>query len=174
MGVARHRAGGPAGSVGRARGARDRGATRRDRVLRRARDEDENFRERTGIVGGTARVADVRYLDVLPLPGGGWRLFYEAPLPRRQPRAAHRAHRLGGVAEPRLITAVGDVPPSLARVEEPTRAPFRIGVVQEAWHPDAEEHVAALERGIAMAAGEGAQLVCMQELSLYEYLSLVQ
>jgi hypothetical protein len=25
-------------------------------------------------------VADVRYLDVLPLPGG-WRLFYEAPLP---------------------------------------------------------------------------------------------
>ena len=28
-----------------------------------------------------APVADVRYLDVLPLPGGGWRLFYEAPLP---------------------------------------------------------------------------------------------
>ena len=47
--------------------------------------KDENFRERTGlgIVGGsaTAPVADVRYLDVLPLPGGGWRLFYEAPLP---------------------------------------------------------------------------------------------
>ena len=43
--------------------------------------KDENFRERTGIVGGAAPVADVRYLDVLPLPGGGWRLFYEAPLP---------------------------------------------------------------------------------------------
>jgi hypothetical protein len=45
----------------------------------RARKED-NFREQTGIAGGDAPVADVRYLDVLPLPGG-WRLFYEAPLP---------------------------------------------------------------------------------------------
>ena len=43
--------------------------------------KEENFRERTGIVGGEAPVADVRYLDVLALPGGGWRLFYEAPLP---------------------------------------------------------------------------------------------
>ena len=77
------------------------------------------------------------------------------------------------MAEPRLITAVGDVPPSLARVEEPTRAPFRIGVVQEAWHPDAEEHVAALERGIALAAGEGARLVCLQELTLSPYFAIV-
>jgi N-carbamoylputrescine amidase len=77
------------------------------------------------------------------------------------------------VAEPRLITAVGDVPPSLARVEQPTRAPFRIGVVQEAWHPDAEEHVAALERGIALAAGEGARLVCLQELTLSPYFAIV-
>jgi hypothetical protein len=43
--------------------------------------KEENFRERTGIVGGESPVADVRYLDVLALPGGGWRLFYEAPLP---------------------------------------------------------------------------------------------
>jgi len=43
--------------------------------------KEENFRERTGLVGGAAPVADVRYLDVLALPGGGWRLFYEAPLP---------------------------------------------------------------------------------------------
>ena len=77
------------------------------------------------------------------------------------------------MAEPRLITAVGDVPPSLARVEEPTRAPFRIGVVQEAWHPDADEHAAALERGIAMAAGEGARLVCLQELTLSPYFAIV-
>jgi N-carbamoylputrescine amidase len=77
------------------------------------------------------------------------------------------------VAEPRLITAVGAVLPSLARVEEPTRAPFRIGVVQEAWHPDAEEHVAALERGIALAAGEGARLVCLQELTLSPYFAIV-
>jgi hypothetical protein len=43
--------------------------------------KEENFRERTGIVGRPDPVADVRYLDALALPGGGWRLFYEAPLP---------------------------------------------------------------------------------------------
>jgi hypothetical protein len=43
--------------------------------------KEENFRERTGIVGRPGPVADVRYLDVLVLPGGGRRLFYEAPLP---------------------------------------------------------------------------------------------
>ena len=52
--------------------------------------KEENFRERTGIalpaqdvlaaVDGEP-VADVRYLDVVALPGGGTRLFYEAPLP---------------------------------------------------------------------------------------------
>lgn len=26
-------------------------------------------------------VADVRYLDILPLPGGGYRIWYEARLP---------------------------------------------------------------------------------------------
>jgi N-carbamoylputrescine amidase len=77
------------------------------------------------------------------------------------------------VAEPRLITSIGSVPTSLARVEAPTRVPFRIGVVQEAWHADASEHVAALERAIAMAAGEGAQLVCLQELTLSPYFAIV-
>ena len=77
------------------------------------------------------------------------------------------------MSEPQLITAIGEVPPSLARVEEPTRAPFRIGLVQEAWHPDAEAHAAALERGIAMAAGEGAALVCLQELTLSPYFAIV-
>ena len=73
----------------------------------------------------------------------------------------------------RLITAIGSVPPSLARVEPPTREPFRIAAVQEAWHPDPEEHAAALERGIAMAAGEGARLVCLQELTLSPYFAIV-
>jgi N-carbamoylputrescine amidase len=77
------------------------------------------------------------------------------------------------VGEPKLITAVGDVPPSLARVQEPTRPPFRIGAVQEGWDPDAGEHAAALERGIAMAAGEGAKLVCLQELTLSPYFAIV-
>jgi hypothetical protein len=54
--------------------------------------KEENFSERTGLArlaggagrlvqSGDAPVSDARYLDVLPLPGGGYRLYYEAPLP---------------------------------------------------------------------------------------------
>ncbi|MEV0203321.1 hypothetical protein [Nonomuraea sp. NPDC050691] len=56
---------------------------------------EENWFERTGLAapaggdGGTpllvpiedSPVVDVRYLDVLPLPGGGHRIYYEARLP---------------------------------------------------------------------------------------------
>src|SRR5215213_6244900 len=73
---------------------------------------------------------------------------------------------------PQLITATGGVPVSHARVEEPSRAPFRIGLVQERWHEDPAEHEAALAEGIAMAAGEGASLVCLQELTLSPYFAV--
>ena len=54
--------------------------------------KEENWFERTGlarVVGergeleaiGDDAVADVRYLDVLPLPDGGYRIYYEARLP---------------------------------------------------------------------------------------------
>ena len=54
--------------------------------------KEQNFAERTGVAdptgepgrlaaSGDAPVADVRYLDVVPLTGGGFRLYYEAPLP---------------------------------------------------------------------------------------------
>ncbi len=53
--------------------------------------KEENFLERTGLARrrrdgviepiGREPVADVRYLDVLPLAGGGYRLWYEARLP---------------------------------------------------------------------------------------------
>jgi hypothetical protein len=54
--------------------------------------KDENWFERTGLAGpagepgrlvqtNEAPVSHVRYLDVLPLPGGGYRIWYEAPLP---------------------------------------------------------------------------------------------
>ena len=53
--------------------------------------KEENWRERTGLArrgtGGAfeqqsdAPVADARYLDVVPLPNSGYRIFYEAPLP---------------------------------------------------------------------------------------------
>jgi hypothetical protein len=42
----------------------------------------QNWFERTGLVGARDEpVADVRYLDVLPLGDGGFRIYYEARLP---------------------------------------------------------------------------------------------
>jgi hypothetical protein len=55
--------------------------------------KEENWFERTGLARLTGRrpgeleqvsddaVSDVRYLDVLPLPAGGYRIWYEARLP---------------------------------------------------------------------------------------------
>jgi hypothetical protein len=55
--------------------------------------KEQNWFERTGLArltgdrpgelaaAGDQPVADVRYLDVLPLPGGGYRIWYEARLP---------------------------------------------------------------------------------------------
>jgi N-carbamoylputrescine amidase len=73
--------------------------------------------------------------------------------------------------EPRLITALG-TPESYARVEPPARTPLRVGLVQERWHPDSEEHLDALANGIRMAAAEGARLVCLQELTLSPYFAV--
>src|SRR5689334_15571582 len=73
----------------------------------------------------------------------------------------------------RLETALGTPPPSLARVEEPTRPPLRVGAVQHRWHPDPDEHQAALSEGIALAAEQGAKLVCLQELTLSPYFAIV-
>jgi N-carbamoylputrescine amidase len=75
------------------------------------------------------------------------------------------------VDEIRLIRAP-DPPESLARTREPSRPPFRIAAVQHRWHPDPEEHEAALEQGIHLAGEEGAQLVCLQELTLSRYFAV--
>ncbi|HEY3021395.1 MAG TPA: nitrilase-related carbon-nitrogen hydrolase [Solirubrobacteraceae bacterium] len=72
----------------------------------------------------------------------------------------------------RLETALGDPPPSYARVDEPTRPPLRIGAVQHRWHPDPAEHEAALAEGIRLAADQGARLVCLQELTLSPYFAI--
>lgn len=67
-----------------------------------------------------------------------------------------------------------DPPRSLARVDDgrPRRAPLRVGAVQQRWHADAAEHEAALLAGIALAAAEGARLVCLQELTLSPYFAI--
>jgi N-carbamoylputrescine amidase len=76
------------------------------------------------------------------------------------------------MAEPRLITAIGDVPTSLARTREPDRAPLRLGAVQERWHEDPQEHEEALLTGIRLAAEQGATIVCLQELTLSPYFAI--
>ncbi len=73
--------------------------------------------------------------------------------------------------EPRLIAALAPHP-SPARKRAPGRAPLRIAAVQERWHPDPEEHEEALATGIRLAAREGAQLVCLQELTLSRYFAV--
>jgi N-carbamoylputrescine amidase len=74
--------------------------------------------------------------------------------------------------ELRLITAVGEPPPSWARVDAPTRPPLRVGAVQHRWHPDPSENRDALAQGVRMAAGEGARIVCLQELTLSPYFAV--
>ena len=61
---------------------------------------------------------------------------------------------------------------SPARVEDPTRAPLRVGAVQHRWHVDPSEHRDALHEGVALAAAEGARLVFLQELTLSPYFAI--
>lgn len=68
-----------------------------------------------------------------------------------------------------LISPVGATPSSPARRRDPTRRPLRIGAIQERWNPDRAVHEAALERGVRMAADEGARVVCLPELTLTPY-----
>lgn len=67
-----------------------------------------------------------------------------------------------------LITAF-DPPPSWARVEPPDRPPVRVGLVQHAWQPDAAALTAQLREGIDQAAGAGAKVVFLPELTLSRY-----
>lgn len=69
---------------------------------------------------------------------------------------------------PVLIKTAG-IPDSPARIQSPTRAPFRIAAVQHRWHPDAAEHEQALAESVRLAASEGARLVCLPELTLSRY-----
>ena len=69
-----------------------------------------------------------------------------------------------------MLTASPGV--SYARVGAGRPRPVRVGVVQHRWHPDPDEHRAALAEGVRMAAGEGARLVCLQELTLSPYFAV--
>ena len=70
----------------------------------------------------------------------------------------------------KLLTALPGV--SYAQVGDRPPRPVRVGAVQHRWHPDPAEHRAALAEGVRMAAGEGARLVCLQELTLSPYFAV--
>ena len=70
--------------------------------------------------------------------------------------------------EIRLVVA-SEIPTSPARKLPPSRPPLRVAAVQQRWRKNPEEHQEALAEGIALAAGEGARLVCLQELTLSPY-----
>src|SRR5438270_13172934 len=71
----------------------------------------------------------------------------------------------------RLLKAPA-IEPSPARTRPPTRAPLRVAALQHRWHPDPDEHRAALAEGIRMAARQSARLVCLQELTLSPYFAV--
>ncbi len=63
---------------------------------------------------------------------------------------------------------------SPARVRGPERGTWRIGVVQHCWHPDPDEHRRALTAAVRAAAGAGARLVCLPELTLSRYFAITE
>ena len=71
-----------------------------------------------------------------------------------------------------LRSAIDGAAPSPARTRPPEREPLRVAAVQLAWSPDAAAHRENLRAGVAMAAGAGARLVCLQELTLSPYFAV--
>lgn len=61
------------------------------------------------------------------------------------------------------------LPSPLRAAGTPAASPLRVGAVQCAWHEDAEEHLAVLTDGVALAVANGATVVLLQELTLSPY-----
>lgn len=68
----------------------------------------------------------------------------------------------------RLVEATPP-PPSPARVQQRSRGVLRVGLVQHAWRPDPAELAAHLSEGVGLAAGAGARIVLLPELTLSRY-----
>lgn len=76
------------------------------------------------------------------------------------------------MAERQELLTAWPPPPSPARTRPPEREPLRVGLVQERWHRDPDEHRSALATGIRTAAAQGARIVCLQELTLSPYFAI--
>lgn len=61
------------------------------------------------------------------------------------------------------------IPISLARVRASQQPALRVALVQHAWCRDPAELESTLEQGVGMAAGEGARIVFLPELTLSKY-----
>jgi N-carbamoylputrescine amidase len=71
--------------------------------------------------------------------------------------------------DPMRVIRAEELLDSPARVEPSSRPPFRVAAVQQRWHPDPIEHRGALADGVRLAATDGAELVCLMELTLSPY-----
>lgn len=72
-----------------------------------------------------------------------------------------------------LITSL-TAPVSHARVDEPSREPLRVGLVQHRWHESSADLLAELDNGIDAAAAQGARVVFLPELTLSRYPAFVR
>jgi N-carbamoylputrescine amidase len=72
------------------------------------------------------------------------------------------------MGEFQLIRQIGPLP-SPMHTGGPTGPVIRVGAVQCAWRPDRVAHADTLRRGVKHAAGSGAGIVFLQELTLSPY-----
>jgi N-carbamoylputrescine amidase len=79
---------------------------------------------------------------------------------------------MSAVSDFELVTRIDDPLSSPARLGPPELPTIRIGAVQCAWNADRAEHLGVLEQGIQLAAGQGARIVCLQELTLSPYFAV--
>src|SRR4051794_20961068 len=73
---------------------------------------------------------------------------------------------------PPLIVANLSPPDSPARTRPRERAPLRVAAVQQGFDPDPAAHRRSLADGVRRAAAHGAELICLQELTLSPYFAI--
>ncbi|WGX96779.1 nitrilase-related carbon-nitrogen hydrolase [Nocardioides sp. L-11A] len=74
----------------------------------------------------------------------------------------------------RLISRVDDLPPSPARTRPSGRPALRVALVQHRWDPDPARLRSRLHDAIGQAAGAGAAVVFLPELTLQRYPAFVR
>jgi N-carbamoylputrescine amidase len=68
-----------------------------------------------------------------------------------------------------MITLTAPASEPLSRSAPSDRPPLRVGLVQHRWRPDRDQLVAVLRGGIHRAAGHGAAVVFLPEITLLRY-----